>query len=113
MIGGDKVDYGKVVGILRYLKENDIDLVDIEYLPSQFFMEFSEGLELATFVDGGWATLTDEGKNVIDSVWGILCDTRELDPKVMYDSVLEFFKAQAEDAKVIPIKQGKKKKKSK
>jgi hypothetical protein len=107
------VHYGKVAGILRYLRENDIELVDLEYLPSEFFIEFSEGLELATFVDGGWAKLTNEGKKVIDSIWGILCATRGLDPKVMYDDILDFFKAQAQDAEVVPIEQGKKKKKSK
>jgi hypothetical protein len=107
------VDYGKVAGILRYLKENDIDLVDLEYMPPEFFMEFSEGLELALFVDGGWATLTKEGEKVLSSVWGVVCSVREIDPAVMYDSPLDFFKAQAQDAEVIDIKTKRKKRKKK
>ena len=100
------MDYGKVAGILRYLNDNALDLVDIDYLPQDFFIEFSEGLDLATFVDGGWATLTDDGKVVLDSIWKVLCVTRELDPDVMYDNALEFFKSQAVDADVIPIGRG-------
>ncbi len=107
------MDYGKAVGILRYLKENELDIVDIEFLPSEFFIEFEEGLQLAVFVDGGWAKLTSEGKVVIDSIWGILCALRDISPNVMYDNLLDFFKAQAIDAEVVPIEQGKKKKKSK
>lgn len=105
---GYKMDYGKVVGILRYLNDNALDLSDMEYLPQDFFIEFQEGLELASFVDGGWAKLTNEGKVVIDTIWQLLCRVRELDPNDMYDNPLEFFKAQAEDAEVIPIEKGKK-----
>ena len=48
------MDYSKVAGILRYLNDNALDLADLDFLPSDFFLEFAEGLDLATFVDGGW-----------------------------------------------------------
>lgn len=111
MKGLDNLDYGKVAGILRYLNDNALDLVDMEFLPQNFFMEFSEGLDLALYVDGGWATLTKEGQKVIEAVWKVMCATREIDPKVMYDSPMDFFKAQATDAEVVPIEKGRKKKK--
>lgn len=109
------MDYGKVAGILRYLNDNSVELVDLEFLPSDFFIEFQEGLDLALFVDGGWAKLTSEGKKVLGSVWGIMCAARQLDPSVMYDSPLDFFKAQAEEteAEIIDINSKKKKSKKK
>ena len=108
MRNGDKVDFGKIASILRYINDDALQLADIEFLPQDFFVQFSEGLELASFVDGGWATLTKEGETVLETVWKIMCITRELDPEIMYDNPLEFFKAQAEDAEVIPIERGKK-----
>jgi hypothetical protein len=42
-----------------------------------------------------------------------MCAARQIDPKIMYDSPLDFFKAQAEDAEVIPIDSKKKKRKKK
>lgn len=109
------MDYSKLAGILRYLNDNSLDLVDMEFLPSDFFIEFNEGLSLALFVDGGWAKLTPEGKKVLDSVWGIVCAVRKIDPKVIYDTPLDFFKAQAieTDAEVIDINIKKKKSKKK
>ena len=109
------MDYSKVAGILRYLNDNSLELVDLEYLPSDFFIEFQQGLELALFVDGGWAKLTPEGKKVLDSVWNILCKVRSIDPNVMYDSPMDFFKAQAveTDAEVIDINSKRKKNKKK
>jgi hypothetical protein len=107
------LDYSKVAGILRYLNDNSLELVDMEFLPSDFFIEFREGLDLALFVDGGWAKLTPEGKKVLESIWEVLCIVRKLDPKVAYDTPLEFFKAQAQDAEVIPIDTKRKKSKKK
>jgi hypothetical protein len=105
------LDYSKVAGILRYLNDNALDLADLDFLPSDFFLEFAEGLDLATFVDGGWATLTDEGKLILETVWKIMCAARQIDPEIMYDSPMEFFKSQAEDAEIIPIDSKRKKKK--
>lgn len=107
------MDYGKVAGILRYLNDNSLELADLEFLPQDFFIKFREGLDLALFVDGGWATLTSEGEQVLGSVWGVMCATRDIDPAVMYDSPLDFFKAQATDAEVIDINTKRKKSKKK
>jgi len=107
------VDYSKIAGILRYINDNSLDLAHVEFLPQDFFIKFREGLDLALFVDGGWATLTPEGEQVLGSVWTIVCATREIDPAVMYDSPLDFFKAQATDAEVVDMNTKRKKSKKK
>ena len=40
-----------------------------------------------------------------------MCAARQIDPEIMYDSPMEFFKSQAEDAEIIPIDSKRKKKK--
>jgi len=107
------VNYSKIAGILRYINDNSLDLAHVEFLPQDFFIKFREGLDLALFVDGGWATLTPEGEQVLGSVWTIVCATREIDPAVMYDSPLDFFKAQATDAEVVDMNTKRKKSKKK
>jgi hypothetical protein len=34
------------------------------------------------------------GKSQLEFAWRTLCDMRDLDPEVMYDTPLDFFKAQ-------------------
>lgn len=102
------MDYGKAVGILRYLNDNADEMVNMEFISPDFFIEYSDALQLSTFVDGGWATLTDEGKKVIGLVWNILCQVRDINPLESFDSPMDFFRSQALDAEVIPIERGRK-----
>ena len=104
------MDYSKIADILTYVNDEAMALVDVEYLPSEFFIDFSEVLDFATSVSGGWATPTFDGEQALLMVWNFLCDMRELDANVMYDTPLDFFKAQTVDADIVPIEQGKKKK---
>ena len=106
MKGGNRVDFGKIANILTIIYQDGVDLAAVEYLPADFWKECQDGLELATFVSGGWAEPTETGKSQLEYVWRVLCDLRELDPEMMYDSPMAFFEAQAVDAEVIPITRG-------
>lgn len=105
---GYSMDYGKVTDILSVIYFDGVDLAGLDYLPSDYWKECEDALILATFVSNGFADLTEAGKAQIDFAWRLLCEVRELNPDKMYDSVLDFFEAQAVDAKVIPISKGKK-----
>ena len=88
------MDYGKIASILTQINLDALDLEQVEYLPSDFWIDLEDGLTFAVFVNGGWAEPTEMGKSQLEFVWRTLCDMRDLDPEVMYDSALDFFKAQ-------------------
>ena len=88
------MDFGKIASILSQINTDALELENVEYLPSEFWVDFEDGLSLADFVAGGWAEPTDMGKSQLELVWRTLCDIREIDPEIMYDSPADFFKAQ-------------------
>jgi len=88
------LDYNKIASILTQINLDALDLEEVEYLPSDFWIDFEDGLEFAIFVNGGWAEPTEMGKSQLELVWRTLCDMRDLDPEVMYDNAIDFFKAQ-------------------
>lgn len=89
------MDFGKIADILSQIKDDALELEEIEYLPSDFWIDLEDILSLAEFVSGGWAEPTQVGKSQLELGWRVLCDMRELDPEVMYNSAEDFFKAQA------------------
>jgi hypothetical protein len=105
---GYKMDYGKLAEILAVIYDDGVELSAVEYLPSNYWIECEDSLTLATFVSSGWAEPTDMGKSQLEFAWRVLCEIRGIDPEIMYDSPIEFFKAQAVGAEVIPIEKGKK-----
>ena len=48
------MDFGKIAIILSQINTDALDLEDVEYLPSDFWVDFEDGLGLADFVAGGW-----------------------------------------------------------
>jgi hypothetical protein len=102
------MDYGKVSDLLGYIWLEGVELAAHEYLPSDYWKEYQDELQLAAFISAGWAELTQTGKDMIDVAWDTLCEIRELDPAVMYDNLKDFFEAQAVEAEVVPIEKGKK-----
>lgn len=106
MRNGNKMDYSKIADILAFVWAEGVDLAGNEYLPTDYWKEYQDELQLAAFVSAGWAELTQDGEDMLDVAWDTLCEIRELDPSVMYNSVIEFLEAQAVDAKIIPIKSG-------
>jgi hypothetical protein len=88
------MDYNKIASILAQINLDALDLEAVEYLPSDFWIDLEDGLTFAVFVNGGWAEPTEMGKSQLGYAWRILCDMRDLDPEVMYDSPIDFFKAQ-------------------
>jgi hypothetical protein len=88
------LDYNKIADILTQINLDALDLEAVEYLPSDFWKDLEDGLTFAVFVNGGWAEPTEMGKSQLELVWRTLCDMRDLDPEVMYDNAIDFFKAQ-------------------
>jgi hypothetical protein len=89
------LDFNKIAIILSQINTDALELERVEYLPSDFWVDFEDGLGLADFVAGKWAEPTEMGKSQLELVWRTLCDIREIDPDTMYDSPADFFKAQA------------------
>ena len=88
------MDYLKIASILTQINLDALELEDVEYLPSDFWVDFEDGLGLADFVAGGWAEPTEAGKSQLELIWRTLCDIREISPDTMYDNPADFFKAQ-------------------
>jgi hypothetical protein len=91
------MDYGKVSTILKELYENRDVLVEIEYLPEEYFIDYQDVFALSRYVSAQWAEPTQVGKEMLDAGWGFLCLVRELDPTIMYDSTSDFWLAQGVD----------------
>ena len=88
------MDYNKIADILAYISIEAESLVEVEYLPIDFWAGLVDELKLAEYVTAEWATLTSLGEFQIEYAWRELCEMREIDPEVMHDSVIDFFKAQ-------------------
>ena len=88
------MDYGKIADILAYISIEAESLVEVEYLPVDFWAGLVDELKLAEYVAAEWVTLTSLGEFEIEYAWRELCEMRDLDPEVMYDTALDFFKAQ-------------------
>lgn len=88
------MDYGKITDILAYISIEAESLVEVEFLPVDFWAGLVDELKLAEYVAAEWVTLTPMGEFEIEYAWRELCEMRDLDPEVMYDSALDFFKAQ-------------------
>jgi hypothetical protein len=89
------MDYNKIANILSRINTDALELENAEYLPSEFWIDLEDGLYLADFIAGGWANPTKDGEAQLELAWRMLCDMRELDPEIMYDSPDDFFRAQA------------------
>jgi hypothetical protein len=88
------MDYNKIADILAYISIEAESLVEVEYLPIDFWAGLVDELKLAEYVAAGWATVTTLGEFELEYAWRELCEMRELDPDVMYDTALDFFRAQ-------------------
>ncbi len=88
------MDYSKIADILAYISIEAESLVAVEYLPVDFWAGLVDELKLAEYVAAGWVTLTNLGEFEIEYAWRELCEMRDLDPEVMYDTAIDFFKAQ-------------------
>ena len=80
--------------ILAYISIEAESLVEVSYLPIDFWAGLVDELKLAEYVAAEWVTLTSLGEFEIEYAWRELCEMRDLDPEVMYDTALEFFRAQ-------------------
>ena len=88
------MDYNKIADILAYISIEAESLVEVEYLPIDFWAGLVDELKLAEYVAAEWVALTSLGEFEIEYTWRELCEMRELDPEVMYDTALDFFRAQ-------------------
>ena len=88
------MDYNKIADILAYISIEAESLVEVSYLPIDFWAGLVDELKLAEYVAAEWVTLTTLGEFELEYAWRELCEMRDLDPEVMYDTALEFFRAQ-------------------
>jgi hypothetical protein len=88
------MDYNKIADILAYISIEAESLVEVSYLPIDFWAGLVDELKLAEYVAAEWVTLTPLGEFELEYAWRELCEMRDLDPEVMYDTALDFFKAQ-------------------
>jgi hypothetical protein len=88
------MDYNKIADILAYISIEAESLVEVSYLPIDFWAGLVDELKLAEYVAAEWVTLTPLGEFELEYAWRELCEMRDLDPEVMYDTALEFFRAQ-------------------
>jgi hypothetical protein len=88
------MDYKKIADILAYISIEAESLVEVSYLPIDFWAGLVDELKLAEYVAAEWVTLTPLGEFELEYAWRELCEMRDLDPEVMYDTALEFFRAQ-------------------
>ena len=88
------MDYNKIADILAYISIEAESLVEVQYLPIDFWAGLVDELKLAEYVAAEWVTLTTLGEFELEYAWRELCEMRDLDPEVMYDTALDFFKAQ-------------------
>jgi len=88
------MDYNKIADILAYISIEAESLVEVQYLPVDFWAGLVDELKLAEYVAAEWVTLTTLGEFELEYAWRELCEMRDLDPEVMYDTALDFFKAQ-------------------
>jgi hypothetical protein len=91
MIGKTK-KLGKVQ-ILAFLWEHNLE-IDSAYLPSEFFEQYEDVLELCKMIAVDWAKSTKASQEIIDYVWNVFCEMRDLDPRDEYESIEAFFKVQ-------------------
>jgi hypothetical protein len=83
--------------ILAYIGDHYLELEAVEYLPVDFWHEFEDVLTLAGFVVSQWATPTTAGTRAIEYAYEMLCDMREVDPSLDFETIESFFKAQEVD----------------
>jgi hypothetical protein len=82
--------------ILASLWENRSE-IESSYIPKEFFERYKDVLELCRMIANDWSRPTDNSQELIDYVWAVLCEMRELDPKNQYASLEEFFRMQSVD----------------
>jgi hypothetical protein len=89
------MDYGKISAILTQLHDNKDEFLGMEYVSNEYFTYLNDALVLATMVNADWVEPTALGEVQLDIAWKTLCDLRDLDYTVMYDTPMDFFMAQA------------------
>ena len=82
--------------ILASLWENRSE-IEGSYIPKEFFERYKDVLELCRMIANDWSKPTDNSQELIDYVWAVFCEMRELDPKNQYASLEEFFQMQSVD----------------
>jgi hypothetical protein len=91
MIGKTK-KIGKVQ-VLAFLWEHNLE-IDSAYLPPEFFQQYEDVLELCKMIAVDWAKPTKNSQEIIDYVWNVFCEMRDLDPRDEYENIEAFFKIQ-------------------
>lgn len=81
------------VQILAFLWEHNLE-IDSSYVPPEFFQQYEDVLELCKMIAVDWAKPTKKSQELIDYVWNVFCEMRDLEPSEEYADIVEFFKVQ-------------------
>ncbi len=90
--GGDW-DLGGKESILTSIAESQKLSPTEEFMPQEWFIKFEDVLDLCFMINSGWSNPTEDGSEIIDACWEILCLYRDLDPDDRFENLESFMNA--------------------
>lgn len=91
------MDYNIKAEVLAVMLKNSGTLVEIGYLPEEYFEIMDDALIFAATVYQGWGSVLKDGEQVLDQAWELLCKLKHIDPAVKvlgYEDFLAMSKAE-------------------
>ena len=77
--------------ILSFILEREEELKEVAFLPSDFWEEAVDVLQLSSFISAGWAEATEEGQKAIDLVYDVMCNIRDVAAEKEFATIDDFF----------------------
>lgn len=90
--GGDW-DLGGKEAILTSIWESKQQNPSEAFMSQEWFIKFEYALDTCFIIDRGWAYATEDGSEIINSCWEILCLHRDLDPDDEFEDLENFLSA--------------------
>jgi hypothetical protein len=77
--------------ILSFFLDREEELKEAGFLPSDFWEEAVDVLNLSSFISAGWAEATEAGQKAIDIVYDTMCSIREIGAETEFETINDFF----------------------
>ena len=77
--------------ILTFISEREDELKEVGFLPSDFWEEAVDVLNLSSFISADWAEATEAGQKAIDIVYDTMCRIREIGAETEFANINDFF----------------------